>query len=67
MLLQLGDSETEAQQAERSGTHGVYRAGRVCMTPKDTFSSHSSACRRSSEILARIPTMLTGQSIAPKS
>ena len=40
--------------------------GRVCMTPKDAFSSHSSACRRSSEILARIPTLLTGQSIAPK-
>lgn len=67
MLLQPGDSETEAQQAERSGTHGAYRAGRVYMTPKDTFSSRSSAWGRSSEILSRIPTMLTGQSIAPKS
>lgn len=46
MLLQPGDSETEAYRLSEPGTMAD-RAGRVCMTPVDTFSPRSSACRRS--------------------
>lgn len=61
--------ETRRQRLRRLSVQALMVGtgrGRDCVTLKDTFSSRSSACRRGSEILACIPTLLTGWNITPE-